>query len=468
MTEIFKVAQLESLAVYMNCDCKLFREFDQNNYQLMFKESIASKLTKPSDYDFILGPITSEARLKMNPDPELNQFSLPKIILNLMMEKLALGLTKTQYQDAMQLIEQFGRMSRAFPYRKYRPHGITYKGHFKEWWHFAFRCVLETDIRRRKKNWSWENMKETRRLCKLYADVYKQKEMNKKHSQQLLDQIEECERKLNIQNLVIIRQQVELEVEKLTKKKEETESKGWFSGWWGGKKDEGTENEDDIKKKFQAAMTPEEKEKLFKAIGYQENALPTELPESFVAMKMFFELNSLEVSIKSNIENSVENVILLQLNQVKCSVSQRPSAQSIALNLNMQELQVFGLQQKNYLPVMIQSQVESSSSLLDVNFESNPLDKGCDQRIKVKSQPIQIVYNGTTVIELLKVFQTQKTATLSQLQDVAAEKLVGIKERSATGLQYAISSHPRLEVDINFAPSYFLVPNGGKCYCHYY
>jgi vacuolar protein sorting-associated protein 13A/C len=86
VTEIFKVAQLELLAVYMNCDCKLFQEFNQNNYQLMFKESIASKTMKPSDYDFILGPITSEARLKMNPDPELNNFSIPKIILNLMME----------------------------------------------------------------------------------------------------------------------------------------------------------------------------------------------------------------------------------------------------------------------------------------------------------------------------------------------------------------------------------------------
>ena len=435
VTEIYKVAQLESLAVYMNCDCRLFQESNQNNYQLMFKESIASKMTKPNDYDFILGPITSEARLKMNPDPESNNFTIPKIILNLMMEKLALGLTKTQYQDAMQLIEQFGRMSRAFPYRKYRPHGIVYKGHFKEWWHFAFRCVLETDIRRRKKNWSWENMRETRRLCKLYADVYKQKLTAKKPTQLLLDQVEDCEKKLNIQNLVIIRQQVELEVEKLLKEKEETDSKGWFGGWWGGKKDDGKESEDDIKKKFQAAMTPGEKEKLFKAIGYQENALPTELPENFVAMKMHFELNCLEVSIKSNIESSVQNVILLQLNHVKCSVSQRPSAQSIALNLNMRELQVFGLQQKQYLPVMIQSQVESTSSLLDVNFESNPLDKKCDQRVKVTSQPIQIVYNGVTVIELLKVFQTQKTATLSQLQDVAAEKLVGIKERSATGLQ---------------------------------
>lgn len=467
MTEIYKVAQLESLAVYMNCDCKLFQEYSQDNYQVMFRESIASKTTKPSDYDFILGPITSEARLKMNPDPESNEipFSIPKIILNLTMEKLALGLTKVQYQDAMQLVEQFGRMSRAYPYRKYRPHGITYKGHFKEWWHFAFRCILETDILRRKTNWSWENMKETRRLCKLYAELYKQKLTTKKPSQQLLDDVEDCEKKLNIQNLVIIRQKVELEVEKLLKQEASEAKKGWFSGWWGGAKEEGKGGDaDDIKKKFQAAMTSDEKEKLFKAIGYQENSVPTELPETFVAMKMHFELKCLEIFIKSNIEseNSIENVMHLQLNHVKCSIDQRPSAQSIKLNLNMRELTVYGLQQKQYLPVLIQSQLETTQSLLDVMFESNPLDKKCDQRVKVQSQPIQIVYNGETVIQLLKVFQTQKTATLSQLQDAAAEKLVGIKERSATGLQYAISSHPRLEVDIAFAPSYFLVPNGGK------
>lgn len=259
-------------------------------------------------------------------------------------------------------------------------------------------------------------MKETRRLCKLYAEVYKQKLTTKKPSQLLLDQIEDCEKKLNIQNLVIIRQKVELEVEKLTKEKEETASKGWLSGWWGSKKDDSANETDDIKKKFQAAMTTEEKDKLFKAIGYQENSVATELPEHFVALQMHFELNCLEISIKSNIESerSIENVMLLQLNQVKCSVAQRPSAQSIKLNLKMQELMVYGLQQKQYLPVMIQSQLESTNCLLDVMFESNPIDKSCDQRVKVQSQPIQIIYNGETVIQLLKVFQTQKTATLSQ------------------------------------------------------
>lgn len=416
VTSILKLCQLESLAIYMNCDTKLFQDSRKDSYEKMFKESIASKTVQPDNYDFILGPITSEARLKLNPDPESNDipFSVPKIFLTLMMEKLSLGLTKSQYQATIQLIEQFGRMSRAFPYRPYRPHGITYNSHYKEWWHFAFRCILETDIRRRKKNWSWENMKETRRLKNLYIDAYKQKIMTKKLSQQLLDNIEECEKKLNIQNLLIIRQQVESDVEKLAKEKEDVVAKGWFIGWW-TKKDETKSNDtDDIKKKFQAAMTVEEKDKLFKAIGYHENTVPTELPETYVAVMLQFELN-LEVSIKSSIENNKNiNVILLKLNKVKCCFSQRPRA--IKLNIEIQELWIYGLQQQQYLPVMVQS-LESTLSqhaLLDVLFESNPIDKGCDQRVKIQSQPIQIVYNSETIFQLFEVFQTKKTATLSQ------------------------------------------------------
>ncbi len=419
----------------------------------------------------VLGPINSEARLKMNPDPESNEipFSIPKILLNLTMEKLAIALTKHQYQDLMQVIEQFGRMARAYPYRRYRPYGIPYKNHYREWWHFAFTCILETDIRRRKKEWSWDHMLENRRLRHLYAEVYKQKLTNKKPSPEILEKCDECEKKLNMHQLVVIRQKIELEIDKLSKEKAVEQQKGgWFSGWWGGKKDDAKlEDSDDLKANIKAAaaqaMTPEEKEKLFKAIGYQESASPTELPETYIAMRLMFELNSLEVSIKSNItsEKAVENVILLQLNRVQCEVNQRPSAQSIKVNLAMRELLVYGLKQKEFLPVLIRQQIESNDSLLNVMFESNPIDKGCDQRVKVQSQPIQIVYDGETFIQLLKVFQTPKTTTLSQLQDAAAEKLVGIKERSAIGLQYAITSHPRLEIDIILMPSYFLIPLGG-------
>lgn len=41
----------------------------------------------------VLGPINSSARLRLNPKPEMDdpEFSIPKIHLNLDMEKLAIG-----------------------------------------------------------------------------------------------------------------------------------------------------------------------------------------------------------------------------------------------------------------------------------------------------------------------------------------------------------------------------------------
>lgn len=46
--------------------------------------------------------------------------------------------------------------------------------------------------------------------------------------------ISEGEKKLDVFNLVIIRQRIELEVARLEKKSEENKKKtSWFSSWWG-------------------------------------------------------------------------------------------------------------------------------------------------------------------------------------------------------------------------------------------
>lgn len=48
----------------------------------------------------VLGPITSVANLKLNMNPELDTpaFEVPKVDLYLEMEKLAVGITRAQYQ----------------------------------------------------------------------------------------------------------------------------------------------------------------------------------------------------------------------------------------------------------------------------------------------------------------------------------------------------------------------------------
>lgn len=80
----------------------------------------------------------------------------------------------------------------------------------------------------------------------------------------------------------------------------------------------------------------------------------------------------------------------------------------------MQELSIFGLKQSDQLPIMVKSQLNGSQALLAVSFETNPIDKQCDQRVVVHSRPLQIVYDAVTIIQLAKVFQTPRTATISQ------------------------------------------------------
>lgn len=97
--------------------------------------------------------------------------------------------------------------------RKYRPNLRTYRGHYKEWWHFAYKCVLEEEVLRRRRNWDWTHMLTHRTLCKDYASAYQCKISSKgKTTSEQKCLMDEAEKKLDLLNLVVIRQRIEMEV----------------------------------------------------------------------------------------------------------------------------------------------------------------------------------------------------------------------------------------------------------------
>lgn len=50
------------------------------------------------------------------------------------------------------------------------------------------------------------------------------------------------------------------------------------SWWWGGESNKASDDED-VATKLEKALTPEERAKLYVAIDYQENQLPTTYPK---------------------------------------------------------------------------------------------------------------------------------------------------------------------------------------------
>lgn len=82
-------------------------------------------------------------------------------------------------------------------------------------------------------------------------------------------------------------------------------------------------------KKFEEAMTAEEKAKLFAAIDYKENAAPSMYPKTFVENTFTFLLRSLVLEVKTS--SLSHPVLRMEIGGVVTKVEQRPSAEAMRL-----------------------------------------------------------------------------------------------------------------------------------------
>jgi vacuolar protein sorting-associated protein 13A/C len=83
-----------------------------------------------------------------------------------------------------------------------------------------------------------------------------------------------------------------------------------------------------VAKKFEDAMTPEEKAKLYHAIDYQENSKPTQYPKTFVEVSLGFMLKCLAVEVRDD-SLDIPQVLYTELKGVSCRIEQRPSADAL-------------------------------------------------------------------------------------------------------------------------------------------
>ncbi|CAH0394024.1 unnamed protein product [Bemisia tabaci] len=477
-TMIYKLLTLEGFAFYWNPKTFLISKQNMNSYPHYFQEGIATHESLAKGYRYVLGPINSTAKLRISPKPELDNFSLPKYLLELDLQRLQIRMSKEQYRDAIKFMASIELMVNAAPYRKYRPNLKEYIGHEKVWWHFAYKCILEETVRRKRRNWDWDHIKAHRNICREYAHLYTKKLTagNKMSGVENLS-LTQCENELDAFNIILVRQKVENDIERLGRlaqvKKANQAASGWFSSWWSAKETD-AEAEDEIIKKFEEAMNAEEKQKLYRAIDYQENATPAIYPVTFNETEIQFMLHSFEVEIRDEILE-MPRVLTVVLKQVQSFFQQRPAAKAFKLVASIDTLSVFGLTQNNEVPLLVSSKkgklpvsertsdLAPSNNLFHVLIETNPLDKKCDQRVHISSTPLQIVYDAQTIIKLNDVFTPEKAEldVATVFSAAATVKIAEFKERSSLGFQYTLEKHGVLELKIELMASYCLIPHGG-------
>jgi len=157
--------------------------------------------------------------------------------------------------------------------------------------------------------------------------------------------------------------------------------------------------------RFEEAMTPQEKEKLYRAIDYQENSAPAHYPETYEMIDTHFFLHGLQISLLDT-DKEHPCVLDLQLHGVRAGFKSRPSANAILVTASISDMKLLGATQNGRVPsLFIPEHGSSDCALLSVSYEKNPLDRLCGDRVVVKSRSVDIIYDAQTIKELVDMFK---------------------------------------------------------------
>ncbi|RXM33331.1 Vacuolar protein sorting-associated protein 13A [Acipenser ruthenus] len=456
------LVRLDNLFAYWNVNSELYSNDCSEEALGNLKNGVAMHNLIPE----VFRPISAKAKLRMNPRSDVD-FSSPKMDLDVNLQEVAIELNRPQYLSILELLGSVDMMSRNLPYRKFRPE-VPVHSNAKLWWKYVTTCIFEVNVKPRHEMWSWKHIRRHRQKVRTYKELYKMKITTKKPSEELLKLLQEPEKTLDIFNITLARQQAEMEASKAGLKiyrpgvkVEEEESGGWL-GWmwsWSGEKQEDKETKSGG---FDELMTPAEKAKLCKAIGYSETAVDPTLPKDFEAMKLSFQLLSMSFSIKE--DYGKPEIIKVSILDLSTMLTQRPGAQAVKLSAKISTFEVTGLPQNLSTPILLTSRsvkVENKNPLLSLQFETNPLDGSADQRLRVEAQPLEIVYDAVTVNSLSEFFMPPQDLQLEELTSATLMKLEEFRDRTSTGLMYVIETQKILDLKINLMASYIIVPQTG-------
>ncbi|KAK6170959.1 hypothetical protein SNE40_019236 [Patella caerulea] len=455
---LHKLMRLEDLSVYWNPyipEHHLLRSrLNTDGWRNLLRISIDSHSIFEEDFDFIIEPVTAQARLILSTE---NNFSLPKVFVDFMLEELEVLLSRQQFLNLLSLSDSFQMMSINQRYRKYHPN-VPLKVSPRSWWKYAYTSILEEVIR----PFSWERIKEHRAKYKKYKDMYK-KSLEQPDHESIKSKLLELEEGLDVANILIAREQAKVEFtykapERARKKKKE---KGWWSSWFGGdEEEEEIEVEIDNKDKdWLAQLTEEEKAKLYNGIGYDVNANTLSTPKEYVAHKVQIVLKSCCVSLV----NYSKKILQMSVTNLLTSLENRPGADAIRISTNTESFSIEGASIEHELIPILTSDIgvyaPAVNQVFTLDFQTRPVYIDADYSLNLNVQPVEIVYDEHSISEVAAFFQVPHGVI--DMKSAAMETLQNLGQYSRAGLQYAIEQHKTVHLVVNMRSPYIVVPEFG-------
>lgn len=461
----YKLIRLDNLFAYWNVKSQMFYHDDSKISLANLKKGIVKENTVPKAYESVFRPISADAKLQMNRRSDFD-FSAPKMNLEIELHDITIEFKKPQYFSVMELLESIDMMKQNQPYRKFKP-DVPLHNNARKWWTYAIRGILEVNIAPRLHMWSWKHIIDHRLKMKQYKDLYKKKLTVKKPSAEIINSLEVLESSLDVFNIVISRQQAEVEVKKAGYKiykegvQDPEENKGWFNWLWTWSEPK-TKEQPIVKSGtiLEEMLNPEEKTALYEAIGYSETAVDPTLPKTFEAMKIFVHLKSMSIVLREKQEKS--ELLDIVIEEFNTMIVQRPGAQAFKFEIKLGSFHVTGSGSPDHsAKPRLLSSLNDATSLFQIIFEINPLDETVAQRFILEAEPVEIIYDARTVMSIIEFFRPPEQVNLAQLTSATLTKLEEFRDKTSTGLVYIIETQKVLDVRINWKSSYIVIPQDG-------
>lgn len=484
-----KLATLGSLAIYWDTDAKLLgsgtgektaeeQGLDHQTLLNKFRELIV-KSDDPAvaEHQYILKPVSGRAGVEMDKSGKTDR---PKTKARLLFNELGFVLDDEQYRDALMLVDLFHFFIRHQEYRKLQP-AKRPKEDPKAWLLFAGKAVLDR-IHDRNKRWSWAYFAERRDDRKRYIELFKKKKKDEALSADEAKDLDQLERKLAYEDLRFWRSLArnQLRKENVGVKKA-PEKRTWGSYIWGS-------SQQDQNAQDESQMDDEQRRELYAAIDFDEKQNLTEavdMPREAVKLQVDMSLKTGSFTLRRDPHGKKTDMLRLLFDDFATEFIQRTD--STLIDLSLGGMRVYDgstegnlyeqmLQVKDAPPVPDDQRIEElgddgkakdddededDDPFFSLQLEQNPLDNHADTAVVVKLKAMEIIYNPNFVVQVTKFFKPPEKHmdSIGALMETAGSTVEGIRQQTRAGLEYALTEHKTVDVQLDLQAPLIIVPD---------
>ncbi|KAG8880371.1 hypothetical protein FRB97_000908 [Tulasnella sp. 331] len=494
---IFKLAKLESLALYFNTDEKSISGLGTKEFLARFKSLIADRERSP-DHQYLLKPVTGEARIIMNKKVDKDT---PHVDVEVHFENLGFILDDDQYRDTISMIDMYHFYVRQAQYKRQRPSEQAMAANPRRaMLKFAGEVILK-EVHDKNRKWTWDYIRERRDDRHRYVTLFKRKLDGPPLNQTETTNLQSLESRLSYEDLRFYRSIARSELKKdraARKRLEEQRAKenatanagSWFG--WARSIVAIQPVESTATSELDTGMTAEQRKELYEAIDYDEKASTLSLePSDALKLRVASSLQKGSFSLRTHPhENSGEGqeVISVMFDAFRAQVLQRPENMEAMMTLG--DFGVFdgtspGSLHHQIVRVKKEGLIETGESHSDllawsigtetagaqtkesapdalfyVKFEHNPPDQRADSAVTVRMKALEIIYHKGYV-EAIAAFLRPPESQLESvgaLINAASQTLGELRKQSRAGLEYALQTHKTIDVILDLKSPIIIIP----------